>query len=64
MQSFQPISFKHLLLHYITLHPKWFLLFRFSKPTLYYLLLYHMHATFHIFFIVFAIIMLIIYVEQ
>jgi len=49
IHSSHPISFKHWLSHYNPLSPKWILLFRFSKQTLYYILLYHMHATWHIF---------------
>jgi len=40
IQSSHPISVKHWLLHYTPESHKWFLLFRFSKQTLYSLLLY------------------------
>ena len=48
IQSSHPISFRHSHLHYPPLSLKWFLLGRFSKTPLYYILLYHMHATWHI----------------
>ena len=48
IQSSHPISFKHLLSHYTLLSPKWILLFKVSKQTLYYILLYHIHASWHV----------------
>ena len=42
IQSFQPISFKHWILHYPPLYSKWFPLFRFAKHTLYSFLLFYM----------------------
>jgi hypothetical protein len=51
IQSSHPISFKHSLLHYPPLSPKFYLLYTFSKQTLYYLLLYHMHAIWHTYYL-------------
>jgi len=47
MQFSHHISFKHWHKHYNPQSPKWFLLFRFSKQTLYYLLftICMLHAT-------------------
>jgi len=60
IKSSHPIFFKHWLLNYHPKSPKCFLLFRFSKQTLYSPLLYHMHATCRLWIIFLATIMLII----
>ena len=53
------ISFQHWNLHYPLNSPKWLLLFRYSKETLYSLLLYYIHTTRHICIIFLATITLI-----
>ena len=48
IQSSHPISFKHWILHYPLWSPTSFLLLRFSKHTLYYLLLYYVPHMFYL----------------
>jgi len=63
IQSSHPISLRHSLLHYPLMSLKWFLLFSFSKPILHYILLYHIHATWHV-CIVFLTVITLIFSEE